>query len=401
MSVAVRRTAAAFVLNLSSNGLGVVRNLGREGIPTFGVDFESKAPGLKSRYCKPLVAPHPVTQPGAALKFLLIQGGGLAEKAILYPTSDEYVGFVSRFRTQLERHFLFAMPSEGVIECILNKRKQYELAEKIGVPCPETHYPENEEQVREIKDELEYPAFIKPYYSHIWRETFMNKGFKVSSPSELVHRYRAVFNAKLRAMTQSIITGPDRNIVEVYGYFSYQHEPLAVFVARKLRQHPNHFGVSTCSESIHDEEATKTALKFYRGIEYRGIGHIELKKDDRDGKYKLLELNARTPPHNTLPTSAGINFPLIQYMELTNQRIEPIKDYRDDVKWLDAAVDCQSYYELSRNGSLSLSNWLKSIRHADCHAYYARDDLSPFLKEYLNKFARLPRYLVCYRRPEY
>jgi len=397
MNVAIHRRAAAFVLDLSSNGLGVVRNLGREGIPVVGVDFKSQAPGLKSRYCKPLIAPNPFTEPDGALNLLLREGNRFSEKGILYPTSDEYVLFVSRFRAQLKRNFLFAMPSEEIVESILDKRRQYELAKEIGIPCPETHYPESEHDVREIKNKLEYPVFIKPYCSHIWRETFMNKGFKVSTASELVHRYRAIFGAKLQAMIQSIVTGPDSNIVEVYGYLSRDHKPLAVLVCRKLRQYPNHFGVSTCSESIHDEDATKTALEFYQGIKYQGIGHIELKKDDRDGKYKLLELNARTPPHNTLPTRAGINFPLIQYMELTNQVIEQIKDYRDGVKWLDAALDCLSFYELNRNRSLSLWDWLESVRQVDCHAYYARDDWSPFLKEYLTKFARLPRYMLGYR----
>jgi len=397
MRVAIHRTAVVFVLDLGSNGLGVVRNLRRQGIRTVAVDFKSQAPGLKSRYCKPLVAPDPVTQPDVALEFLLVQGRGLSDKGILYPTSDEYVLFVSRFRTQLERNFLFALPSEEVVESILNKRKLYELAEEIGVPCPKTHYPESEQDVREIKDELEYPVFIKPYCTHVWREMFRNKGFKVNSASELVHRYRVIFGAKLQAMIQSIVAGPDSNIVEVHGYLSGKHEPLAVFVSRKLRQYPNHFGVSTCSESIHDEDATRTALKFYRGIKYRGIGHVEFKKDDRDGKYKLLDLNPRTSQHNTLPTLAGINFPLIQYMELTNQRIEQIKDYRDGIKWLDAALDFLSFYELNRNGSLSLWDWLRSVRQVDCHAYYARDDWSPFLKEYLNKLARLPRYLLGYR----
>jgi len=397
VSATIRPNATAFVLDLGSNGLGVVRNLGREGVPVFGVDFKSKAPGLKSRYCKPLVAPDPLAQPDAALEFLLAQGRGLSDKGILYPTSDEYVLFVSRFRKQLERNFLFAMPSEEVIESILNKRKQYELAEEVGTPFPKTYYPESEQDIQKIKDQLEYPAFIKPYCSHIWRETFRNKGFKVNSASELVHRFRAVSDVKLQAMIQSIVTGPDSNIVEVYGYLSRKHEPLAVFVSRKLRQYPNHFGVSTCSESIHDEDATVTALKFYRDIKYRGIGHIELKRDDRDGKYKLLELNARTPPSNTLPTQAGINFPLIQYMELTNQRIEQINDYLDGIKWLDAVLDSLSFFELYKNGNLSPRQWLNSLRHIDCHAYYARDDWSPFLKEYLNKFARLPRYMLGYR----
>ncbi len=44
--------AAAFVLDMGSNGLGIVRSLAPLGIPVVGVDCNPNAPGLKSRYCK-------------------------------------------------------------------------------------------------------------------------------------------------------------------------------------------------------------------------------------------------------------------------------------------------------------------------------------------------------------
>jgi hypothetical protein len=47
------------------------------------------------------------------------------------------------------------------------------------------------EDVQRIKNELEYPAFIKPYYGHLWREKFggNHKGFKAHTPQELVSTY--------------------------------------------------------------------------------------------------------------------------------------------------------------------------------------------------------------------
>ena len=46
---------------------------------------------------------------------------------------------------------------------MVNKRKQYELAEQVGMPYAQTFYPETCEDVQCIKDRVEYPAIIKPY----------------------------------------------------------------------------------------------------------------------------------------------------------------------------------------------------------------------------------------------
>ncbi len=149
-------------------------------------------------------------------------------------------------------------------------------------------------------------------------------------------------------------------------------------------------------ESIHDDELVRIALKFLDGISYRGPGTIEFKTDIRDGKYKMIELNARLALHSILPTRAGINFPLIQYLDLTDQSISRTDDYADGVKWLDIVRDFQVFLQLRRKGTLSFSSWVGSLKDIQCHAFYARDDLKPFFKniEYGGRFARLPIFLL-------
>jgi D-aspartate ligase len=386
----------AFVFNMDSNGLGVVRSLGREGIQVVGVDFKRDAPGLKSRYCRPLITPHPHEQPEHVLGILMDGGSKLSGKGILYPTSDAYILFVSRFRKELSQYFLFAIPPEDILECIINKRKQYELAERIGIPYPSTFYPESLAEVESIKQTISYPAFIKPYYSHVWQETFKNKGFQVASPQELIERYKEIFSRKLQAMVQEVIKGPNTNHVKVCAYLSENHEPLAVFVTRKIRQYPTDFGVGTCMESLHDQPLADTALRFFRGTSYRGTGSIEFKKDERDGKFKMIELNARLWQQNIQAAYAGVNFPLIQYLDLTGQLDHPVLDYRDGVRWLDAIQDFQAFWTYRKQRVLSMREWIRSWWGSDCYAYFARDDPKPAWKNssYGLKYLKLPLFLL-------
>ena len=109
----------------------------------------------------------------------------------------------------------------------------------------------------------------------------------------------------------------------------------------------------------------------------------------------MIELNPRLGVQNIQATHAGLNFPLIEYTDLTGSPIEPIDDYKDGVKWLDMTHDVLALIVLSRCRRLSVDTWLRSISNVDCHAYFARDDLKPFLKQYAMRLVRMPR---CFAR---
>jgi len=391
----------AFVLSLFDTGLGAIRSLGRLGIPVIGLDSDPRMPGFKSRYCIAKLCPDPVHQPEELVRFLLEEAKRLERPGILFPASDAFVLLVSRYRDDLAPCFRFALPPAHVLEAIVNKRRQYELAEQVGTPYPTTFYPETIDDVRRIKDQVDYPAFIKPYYGHLWRERFggTHKGFKVHSPEELLARFEEILPTGLQVMVQSIILGPNTNHFKVNVYIGQSGEPLAVFTLRKIRQYPTEFGVGTVVESLRYPELVDLGLHFFRGIGYRGIGSIEFKKDDRDGRLKMIELNPRLWQQNIHATNCGINFPFIQYLDLTQQNPAPQTEFKEGVRWLDAMADFQSFWSYFRRGQLSPWAWIRSWIGARSFATFAWDDLMPFLKvnEYGLKYLRAPLYALRHR----
>lgn len=388
----------AFVLGLFDTGLGAIRSLGRLGIPVIGLDSDPRMPGFKSRFCIAKLCPDPIHQPDELARFLLKEGKQLGQPGILFPATDAFVLFLSRYRDDLSTYFRFAIPSPKVLESIVNKRLQYELAEKVGTPYATTFYPETMNDVQRIKNEVEYPAFIKPYYGHLWREKFggNHKGFKVHNPQELVSRFEEISPTGLQAMVQSLILGPNTNHYKVNVYMSTAGEPLAAFTLRKIRQYPTEFGVGTLVESVHYPELVDLGLKFFEGIGYRGIGSIEFKKDERDGKLKMIELNPRLWQQNIQATVCGINFPLIQYLDLTGQTPVPQTTFTEGVKWWDAQADFQAFWDYFKRGELSPWSWIRSWIGAKAFNTFAWDDLGPFFKnnEYGLKYIRAPLYAL-------
>jgi len=323
-----------------------------------------------------MLVPDPQEEPERVLKLLLTEGRKLDEKGILFPAGDAFGLFVSRYRKELSECFRFIAPSP---EGIFSKRLQYDEALRIGIPIASTFYPSTIDDVKRIKDSLKYPVFMKPYYSHLWLTKFGNKGFLIEASKQLTDRFNEVLPTGLQVMVQSIIPGPNTNLIKVIVYVGMEGKILALFVSQKIRQHPIDFGTGTLTKSVHNEEVTRLALDFLRRLRYRGVCEIEFKKDARVGQYKLIELNPRFWVQNIQATYAGVNFPLIQYMDLTGQPVRPITDFKDGVTWLDSWHDLLAFRDGWGKGGTSVTEFLKSWSGTNCHAHLALDDLKPVL----------------------
>ncbi|MDQ4099836.1 MAG: hypothetical protein M3121_05000 [Chloroflexota bacterium] len=231
----------------------------------------------------------------------------------------------------------------------------------------------------------------------MWQVAFprLGKGIKVFTPEDLVVSFERVMQAGIQAMVQSIILGLAANVRTVYIYIAQDGEALAVLTTRKIRQWPIEFGRGSMAESYHDPELAALGLRFFRDIEYRGFGTIEFKRDDRDGKLKVTDLNPRWVKPINLPIDSGINFPLIHYLDLAGETPAPSMTYKDGVRWLDARSDFLSAWTAWRSGQLSPQAWARSWLGARSFADFALDDPGPFLKEYQygRQLARVPRSL--------
>ncbi len=374
----------AFVLNVSLAGLGAMRSLGRAGIPVIGLDPDPAHVGFSSTYGHAMPCPHPVHEPDRLAEFLVGQGQRLDEPGILSPASDAFVLFMSRYREALGQYFRFNLPSAGVMEAAVDKRGLYDLAAGVGYDHVDTRYPKTMGDVHAIKDDLDYPVYLKPYYSHMWQVNFpeAGKGIKVFTPEELVSSFERILPTGVEVMVQSIIAGPASNVRTVYVYLTGDDDVLGLVTTRKIRQFPIEFGRGSLAETFHDPEFAEYGLRFFRSIDYRGFGTIEFKRDDRDGKLKVTDLNPRWVKPITLPMASGVNFPLLHYRDLAGEMPAAEREFKAGVRWLDAIGDLSTSWSMYRSGDLSPWAWARSLAKVRAFPAFAPDDLKPFLREY-------------------
>ncbi|MEM0449174.1 MAG: hypothetical protein QW520_05065 [Methanomassiliicoccales archaeon] len=371
---------SVFVLNMDANGLGVARSLGWNGIRVIGVDYRPSIPGLFSKYVEPLLTPDPVSEPEATVEALLKASRNADQKPVIMACSDAYVLLVSRYRHELGKNFVFAVPPEDITECILNKQRQYELARKAGIPIPRTIFPKSMAELEHDMQEITFPAFVKPFYSHVWYRVFGNKGFIVNNKQELRARMSRVFNSSLQAMVQSIVLPPGKDLYQYCAYVGKEGQIFPSFVWIKARQAPPNFGVASLAISRKNHHVQELGERFLRSISYKGIGSVEFKFDPERKEYVLIELNCRTWMQNVMSTIAGINLPLYQYADLTNQNIPCNHVFKEGIRWWDSISDIDSFIRLRRREEINTVNWLKSWLGSDCYAYFWKDDIRPALR---------------------
>ena len=115
-------------------------------------------------------------------------------------------------------------------------------------------------------------------------------------------------------------------------------------------------------------------------IKYYGIVDAEFKKDLRDNKFKLIEINPRCWMQNSFPTSCGINFPYMAYMDAIGKDFVKQVFNGKHMKWLFMPQDVLSILKSFRNRELSVKECIKSLQGDKEYAVFSYDDPMPFFK---------------------
>jgi predicted ATP-grasp superfamily ATP-dependent carboligase len=380
----------ALILGISVNGLSVVRSLGRKGFYVIGLDRNKPAGPSASRYLREFKEVGPEIADDNLLDLIMEIGQSYSKPVFLFPTNDFFSLFVSRYAETLKRHLVFKISDQKVQEIVVNKRKLYEVAERLGISCPKTFSPRCREDIIRSHDQVRFPCFLKPAYSHLWRKKYKNvKLLEIQNQEELLARFDEVHALGLEVMIQEIVPGGDDTIYSVCAFMDREGNPLAACVKRKLRQYPIGAGDGCLQITVRNESLKDMGIRFLRGLVYVGPACIEFRWDERDNQYKLMEINVRTISAQEIIQRAGFDIPYIAYQYTIGKKIRPIMDYRDDIKWICFEWDFDSFLQARSMGILSFWDWLRSLRGVNAFAFFCWDDPMPFLVQTLQFLRRL------------
>jgi D-aspartate ligase len=316
-----KRTDApgAVIIGSDFRALGVVRSLGRQGIPSIIVDNIHRAAWF-SRY---VVKRHTWRGPMDSQLFLhyllTIAKEQHLERWILIPTTDDVVELIARNTQPLAQLYQLVTPDWEVVRWANDKRLTYQMARELGVACPETWYPTSEEQLRTLP--IAFPAIIKAAISIQLHRALHLKALPANNHEELLTQYRIATSLIKpdEIIVQEMIPGDGRTQFSI-GAFCKEGRMLLAMTARRTRQYPIDYGLNSCFvEALEVPQLFEPASKLLRFMRLSGMVEVEFKYDERDGQYRLLDINARPWGWHSLCHDCGLDFPYIQYCDAQGQ----------------------------------------------------------------------------------
>ena len=293
------------------NGLAAIRSLGRAGIRVLAVDHRPSALGFRSKYAEPLLSPDPFEDEPRFVNVVRALG-----ELVVFPTHDDSLNAIARYADDLP--VLTPFPAWDVLERVQSKRTQLEQAAAVGIDIPKL-------------DPGTFPVIVKPERSVEFKRRYRRQAFRCETAAELEEALAQT--EEFGPIVQELIPGGDDTLYTVGSYLDGDGRALGVFCGRKLLQTPRGIGTCRIGEAIWVEEVVEAALRLLAAFEYRGISQVEFKRDPRDGRFKLMEINARLWQWHGLASACGVDLPRIAYADLTGDTPPPAPMNGSGKRW--------------------------------------------------------------------
>ena len=353
-------TPPAVVLQSSfANGLGIIRDLGTEGVPVIALDPNPRALGFLSRYAAGMVCPDPRRDEEAFLVFLERLGRRLPQRAVVFPTHDEYIWPVARNAERLEPWYHIPFSRWDAMRRLADKQEQLNAAWHVDVDTPRTKFVDSAAELADAAADFEFPAIFKPVESLAFKDRFARPVLRIETRDELERVYERVSDCGT-LMLQDIVPGGDDELWTVGSYLNARSEPLAVFTGRKLRQHPRQFGTARFAESVWVPELADAGLRLLGELGYHGVSQVEFKRDPRDGRFRLMEVNARHWLWHSLAAACGVNLSLAAYRDAIGEPFQAPQQI-DGRKWIMLSEDLPDLLHETMRHEISPVEWARSL----------------------------------------
>ena len=353
----------ALVMGSGITALGVVQSLGRAALPLHVLTSE---PGFvrSSRwyqappYSRYLRDPSDLTE---YLRDLPI------ERGVLFPTSDHEAAAVAALPPELTRRFMASQTAEPVLTDLLDKEGLRRMLVAHDIPHPATISVEGPEDL-DVLEQGGAPfdlslAFIKPRDSQEFNRRLRVKAIRPEGKDELRQWLSRLASQNLSVVLQEYIPGPPTNHYFLDGFVDRTGEVRARFARRRLRMSSSDFGNSCATISVPLEEMAPAAADLDRllsAVRYRGPFDAEFKLDERDGTFRLLEINVRPWWQVEFAAVCGVDVVPMAYRDALGLDVQGVDDYQVGVEWILPYHDLAACKHLLGTGELTLTEWVRS-----------------------------------------
>lgn len=383
------RATPVLVLKLDVNpwhhgALGIIRSLGRAGVPVHAVVESRTSPAGWSRYLRSRIlwTPDPDDVP-AVLEGLQEIGRALGSRPVLIPTDDAGAILVAEHAELLTPLFRFPNQPGDLPRRLASKERLTELCTLVGVPTPAIRTAASPADLVTSADGLAFPTVVKiaePW--HAGPDHGLKSTTIVADAEGLAEMADRLGSGGPALLLQEYLPTESSEDWFFHGHVGEDDGGAAVFrmsvTGRKMRSWPPTAGITTLGRAWDNPDLRATAEKFLAAVGYRGIVDLDFRLDRRTGQYHLLDANPRPGAQFAIARrSDGVDAARALHRELTGRPVAAqVAQSRDH------ALCVENYDALSvawalAHRRLTPAGWRRSVARPVELAWFARDDLAP------------------------
>jgi len=313
-------------------GFNCIRSLKEPGLDAriVALDMDARAAGFYHGSDVSYVVP-----PATSEEFLLTLSKIIEREKVdvLIPTVDEEIAVLCRepVLERLSELTSFLLPSEAAAAKALDKRRTILEARKARLPVPKTLVVASVSELEEKSSKLNFPVVIKPSRSRGARGVSY-----VHRKGELGRAWRTASSLGGEVLLQEYVPGPVFTVGTVCG----RHGGIAAsIVLKKTKEVPPSGGVAVAGTTVAEPALQDLGERYVRCLGWCGPACPEVKLDERDGSFKLMEVNPRLFGYNYLATKAGVNLPAITARLALGEEVQPVRTYKEGLSFVRAPYD--------------------------------------------------------------
>ncbi len=361
--------APVIVLGGGVTVAAVLTLLARAGIPSYAVCPPSDFVRRSRWYRKlPSVSNPTPENLSELLKKVTI------ERAVLMPCSDDWLTAVAALPSSLVERFPSSGPSASAIEVLVDKWGFARLLDQQEVPHPRTHLIASLAELATLPATEFRGAILKPLSSVDFSSKYGVKGFVVESQNQAL---RIMADLDFPIMLQEFIPGPPTAGYFLDGFVDRTGQICGLLARQRLRMSPPKLGNSTLMVSVPLSEvaAAEQSLRRLLGhMQYRGTFSAEFKRDERDGQFKLFEINARPWWYIEFAARCGVDVCSMAYQDALGMPVKVVKEYEVGRRCVFFVNDIRAWREQRKLGQKeSLWSWTRPWFGADGTPFHWND----------------------------
>ncbi|MCC7429663.1 ATP-grasp domain-containing protein [bacterium] len=245
---------------------------------------------------------------------------------VLIPTLDAELNSFMRIRPELEEMGIkVLLPNDSSLK-MRSKAVLSNFCEKYDIPFPRTKVIFDYAGISQAIEDFGFPIVVKGSFYD---------AYIAYSYNEAVIYFNKISSVwGLPIVVQEMIKGEE---YDVCCLSDFHGKVIGKVPMRKLRLTPK--GKAWAGVTILDKELLELSDKILERIHWNGPCELEFLKNEKNGKYYLIEINPRFPAWIYLSAGAGTNLPYTAVRIISGEHVEPLAPCKSGVIFVRHATD--------------------------------------------------------------